>query len=94
MHEDNVIAHLLPWHVSVGETVHTTIKTFRDIALHGDDTVLIYGSQLYLKWGSSSLKSYSLGTGTEVSSVTLENEPSRIAVVEMDGSPTLAVSYA
>ena len=80
--------------LTVGKTVRTTIKTFRDIALYSDDTVLIYGSQLYLKWGSSSLKSYSLGSGNEISSTTLQNEPSRIAVVEMDGSPTLAVSYA
>ena len=44
-------------------------------------------------FSSSKLKTYNLTTKSKINSMDLEMLPNRIAVVNLDGNPTLAVSH-
>ena len=44
-------------------------------------------------FGISKLKTYNLTTQRKISSVDLIMQPDRVVVVNLDGNPTLAVSY-
>ena len=77
---------------SVKHKVTTSMDQFYGIAIVDGDTVIICAGDTGF-FNSSKLKTYNLTTKSKISSVDLEMLPDRIVVVNLDGNPTLAVSY-
>ena len=65
---------------------------FYGITIVDDDTVIICAGDTRF-FNNSKLKTYNLTTKSKINSVDLEMLPDRIVVVNLDGNPTLAVSY-
>ena len=65
---------------------------FYGIAIVDDDFVIICAGDTGF-FNTSKLKAYNLTTKSKINSVHLEMLPDRIVVSNLDGKPTLAVSY-